>query len=131
MSTFQHDITEPLGLVIDYKEERLYWVDYGKGVVESIALNGKDRLQMFTVDQAKFFGITLYKKFIFATDQRENQLYVFDRQRMKHEVNFRVGAKPYDVMMYDDDVMKAGSCKCYPKFDPKNRHKLPKILSLS
>ena len=47
--------------------------------------------------------ITLFQNFLFATDQNENQLYVFDRDHSQHEVNFRLSAKPWGVMMYEEE----------------------------
>lgn len=37
------DLLSPSGLAIDFTEERLFWCDQRRGVVESIALDGSDR----------------------------------------------------------------------------------------
>jgi sugar lactone lactonase YvrE len=40
-------LSEPLGLTIDYDQGRLYWADPGQGSVESVDLNGGNRLTVF------------------------------------------------------------------------------------
>ncbi len=48
---------------------------------------------------------------MFVTDQRGKQLYVFNRERRDHEVNFGLGsAMPYGVIMYDrrGDIHRTG-----------------------
>lgn len=37
------DLLSPSGLAIDFTEERLYWCDQRRGVVESAAMDGSDR----------------------------------------------------------------------------------------
>lgn len=37
------DLLSPSGLAIDFTEERLFWCDQRRGVVESAALDGSDR----------------------------------------------------------------------------------------
>jgi len=55
------DIIQPMGVTIDYNEERVYWVDRGKGAIESISLDGSKRQRLFEVDGTRFFGIALYQ----------------------------------------------------------------------
>ncbi len=52
-----------------------------------------------------------FQTYLFVTDQKDNQLFVFDRQRRKHEVNFRVGAKPSDIKLYDSYAQESALCK--------------------
>lgn len=37
------DLLSPSGLAIDFTEERLFWCDQKRGVVESAAMDGSDR----------------------------------------------------------------------------------------
>ena len=64
--------------MIDYEEERLYWVDRGKGSVESISLNGRDRVSLFSVEESQLYGIALHQvRFVFHNISRIS-IIVFD-----------------------------------------------------
>ena len=64
--------------MIDYEEERLYWVDRGKGSVESISLNGRDRVSLFSVEESQLYGIALHQvRFVFPNISRIS-IIVFD-----------------------------------------------------
>ena len=54
-------LNRPLGLVMDFKQDRLYWVNSGVGGVESVDMYGHNRRLHFNVPGSNFFGITLYK----------------------------------------------------------------------
>ena len=49
-------------------------------------------------------SLCLFQNYIFATEQKDLQLYVFDAESERHEVKFSTGARPYDVLMYDDGI---------------------------
>ena len=50
-----------MGMVVDHVTEYVMWVDKIKGTIETVALSGDDRKQLFTVEDTRFFGITLYQ----------------------------------------------------------------------
>ena len=54
-------LNQPVGLVIDYKRDRLYWVDYADGTINSVDLVGQKRRSHIHMHGAKFFGIAIYE----------------------------------------------------------------------
>lgn len=59
-------LAKPLGMTIDYANDRLYWVDDFLGTIERVDIatasnRGTIQLSDFGIAQPKLFGIALYK----------------------------------------------------------------------
>lgn len=57
-------LSQPNGLVIDYKMEKLYWSDYFEKKIEVSDLNGKNRLMV--LPKPDVVGLTLVSDFRFV-----------------------------------------------------------------
>lgn len=52
-------LSRPFGMAIDFKIDRLFWIDYDRGVIGSIDLFGQNRRLHVQMVGAKFHGIAL------------------------------------------------------------------------
>jgi hypothetical protein len=56
------------GLTIDYKNERIYWVDAAFDKIESSTLDGNDRKEVKVNGLKHPFGITIFNENLYWTD---------------------------------------------------------------
>ncbi|XP_057653327.1 protein cueball [Diorhabda carinulata] len=96
-------IMTPVGLAIDYKEQRLYWADSRIGTVagriESISLDGKDRKLIAERTTMEPFGLAVDEDAIYWTDTNNNGLY----KLLKSETN--PYADPQKITSFSDIPM--------------------------
>lgn len=72
------DLKEPSGIAIDYKNNRLYWVDMGEGIhnkIESSRLDGKEREMVYHGIHTKPFGIAVGDSSVYWTDITNNAIW--------------------------------------------------------
>ena len=55
------DLGHPKGLVIDFADQVLYWVDSQKDTIESAEFNGNNRRLVAYQSGTLFYGIAIYK----------------------------------------------------------------------
>ena len=55
------DLGHPKGLVIDFADQVLYWVDSQKDTIESAEFNGNNRRLVAYQSGTLFYGIAVYK----------------------------------------------------------------------
>ncbi|CAH1102545.1 unnamed protein product [Psylliodes chrysocephalus] len=76
-------IMTPVGLAIDYKDQRLYWADSrigaAAGRIESIALDGTDRKLVIERNAMEPYGLAIGEDAIYWTDTNNNYLYKFPK----------------------------------------------------
>lgn len=106
------DMLSPRGMAIDYKENLLYWVDSHKNTIESVQFNGNSRRIIVSHAGAKFFGVALFEKYLFATEQIDGHLRIYDKNTGKGYINYQLGYIPYDVIMYDESSQPGNSSEC-------------------
>ncbi|CAG9830420.1 unnamed protein product, partial [Diabrotica balteata] len=72
-------IWTPVGLAIDYKNQRLYWADSrigsSTGRIESISLDGKERKLFMERNTVQPFGLAVDEEAVYWTDTNNNALY--------------------------------------------------------
>ncbi|KAJ8310212.1 hypothetical protein KUTeg_012077 [Tegillarca granosa] len=100
------DVHHPRGLAVDYDQNILYWVDSFKDTVESVEFNGNSRRILIVQPGTNFFGIALFKKFLFVTEQEEGHLRIFDKYSGKGYINYQLGYIPFGVIMYDEETQE-------------------------
>nr|KAG5696842.1 hypothetical protein BaRGS_030966 [Batillaria attramentaria] len=81
----EHFLSLPNALAIDFDNQRLYWADAGKDLVEYSDLDGNNRRKLYTVQDTHFFGLAFYKDKLYATDWTEEGL--CPNQRELHTQN--------------------------------------------
>lgn len=97
------NIVHPRGIAVDYEANSVYWVDSSKDTVETVEFNGNNRRIVLSLPNSNFFGIALYGKFLFMTEQEEGHLKIYDKITGKGYTNYKLGYTPYAIMMYDED----------------------------
>ncbi|XP_061194926.1 low-density lipoprotein receptor-related protein 4-like [Saccostrea echinata] len=102
----------PRGIAIDYKENVLYWVDSHKNTIESVQFNGNSRRIIVSQAGAKFFGVALFEKYLFVSEQLDGHLRIYDKNTGKGYINYQLGYIPYDVTMYDETLQPGNSSAC-------------------
>lgn len=98
------DIKHPRGLTIDYSEEVLYWVDSKKDTIESAGFLGNNRRVVAFQSATIFFGIAVFEKYLFVTEQMQGHLRVYDKKTGNNEINYQLGYIPDGIIMYDDTI---------------------------
>ena len=70
----------PNGIVIDYKEDRLYWIDAFTDTIESVDFEGGTREHMKTMrDIIHPFGLTILDNVLYWTDWKSAGVEKFDK----------------------------------------------------
>lgn len=72
------DLKMPSGIAIDYRNNRLYWVDMGEGIynkIESSRLDGKEREMVYNGTHTKPFGIAVDDSSVYWTDIINNAIW--------------------------------------------------------
>lgn len=76
-------LSSPVGLAIDYKDQRLYWADSRyestAGRIESIALDGSDRRLVVEKTTSHPYGLAVDEEAIYWTDTNNYVLYKFPK----------------------------------------------------
>lgn len=62
-----------------------------------------------------------FQKFLFATEQLDGHLRIYDKNTGKGYINYQLGYIPYDVLMYDESSQPGNSCKLINKEIELNR----------
>nr|XP_022289400.1 low-density lipoprotein receptor-related protein 4-like [Crassostrea virginica] len=106
------NLIAPRGMTIDYQENLLYWVDSIKNTIESVQFNGNSRRIIVSHAGAKFFGVAIFEKYLFATEQLDGHLRIYDKNTGKGYINYQLGYIPYDVIMYDESAQAGNSSEC-------------------
>ncbi|KAL3846516.1 hypothetical protein ACJMK2_017496 [Sinanodonta woodiana] len=102
----------PRGLAIDFVENTLYWVDSLKDTIESVEINGNGRRVVAHQDGTTFFGLALYGKYIFVTEQMKGHLRVYERATGNNVINYQLGYIPDGIVMYDEQMQPGNSSVC-------------------
>lgn len=102
----------PRGLVVSVAEQRLYWVDSDTDSVESVLFDGTQRRLVRTEPNTDFFGIALFKNFLFVTEQKNGVLKVYQQGGDQEPISFTLGNIPYGIVMYDEDQQPGDSGPC-------------------
>ncbi|XP_071510756.1 low-density lipoprotein receptor-related protein 6-like [Diadema antillarum] len=101
--TADPDLQQPGGLVIDYKEKRLYCGDIPTGVIYSMDYDGENRRSILTKVGAFFFDMAIFKDYIMWTDLRHNGIYVGNKKTGEPVQAYLGGEEQfYGIKMYAD-----------------------------
>lgn len=106
------DMRKPRGLLVDAKDNKIYWVDRGKHTVECIQFNGMGRRVIVQDDVSNFYGIALYQNYLFVTEQSEGLLKIYNKVSGKSETNYQLDHTPYGIIMYDGSSQPGNSDRC-------------------
>lgn len=90
------DLKMPSGIAIDYRNNRLYWVDMGEGIynkIESSRLDGKEREMVYNGTHTKPFGIAVDDSSVYWTDIINNAIW-------RLEKTFRTNSSPRKIRDY-------------------------------
>lgn len=61
-TTLSHSgLANPIGLAVDHKQQRLYWVDSIRGTVENMNYDGSDRQRVYLIAGGLLTSICVYK----------------------------------------------------------------------
>ncbi|XP_033760426.1 LOW QUALITY PROTEIN: low-density lipoprotein receptor-related protein 4-like [Pecten maximus] len=106
------DTIHPRGLAVDQSMNKLYWVDSGKDTIERVDFNGNNRKTLAQVQGTNFFGIALYKKYLFVTEQVEGHLRIYDKNSGNKYIDYQLGHRPYGIVMYHEDLQQGDRQQC-------------------
>ncbi|XP_064614875.1 low-density lipoprotein receptor-related protein 6-like isoform X2 [Liolophura sinensis] len=103
----------PRGLTVDHAENVLYWVDSGLDTVESVQFSGANRRQIASQPGSDFYGIALYKEYLFVTEQNEGHLRMYDKTKGTNYVNYNLDSTPYGIIMYEENLQEGDFDDCF------------------
>ncbi|KAH3870466.1 hypothetical protein DPMN_033654 [Dreissena polymorpha] len=109
------DIQHPRGITIDFTDDTLYWVDSKKDTVECAGFNGNNRRVVAHQAGTIFFGIAVYDKYVFVTEQMQGHLRVYDKLSENNEINYQLGYVPDGIVMYDETRQPGNTSACDAK----------------
>ncbi|KAL5004150.1 hypothetical protein ScPMuIL_017606 [Solemya velum] len=106
------NLGHPRGLSVDYEDNKLYWVDSQKDTIECVQFNGNNRRVVVVEDHTNFFGLALYKDYLFVTEQEKGHLRIYDKNNGANHINYQLGYIPYGIIMYDESLQTGNSSGC-------------------
>ncbi|XP_060590191.1 low-density lipoprotein receptor-related protein 4-like [Ruditapes philippinarum] len=109
------DIQHPRGITIDFNDDMLYWVDSKKDTIECAGFLGNNRRVVAYQSATIFFGIAVFQKYLFVTEQMQGHLRVYDKLTGNNEINYQLGYIPDGIIMYDDSLQAGNSSECDAK----------------
>ncbi|KAM7389104.1 hypothetical protein PAMP_023099 [Pampus punctatissimus] len=68
------NLVSPSGLTIDFTEDRLFWCDQRRGLVETAALDGSDRRTLLENQVGRPFDLAVFEDRIWISDREHQQL---------------------------------------------------------
>lgn len=95
----------PVGLCIDYENERLYWSDQHKHTVESVDFEGGTRQTVIHKELGQPSGLAIGSGRIFVINSIENVVKVYNKDVSTGILN-NTGATIFDVKVYDPKLRK-------------------------
>jgi len=100
----------PYGIELDRGNKRIFWVDAGYEIVESVNYNGSNRKILYQLHGLKPFGVVLVAPFLFLTDWETNQeLRKLDATTGKVLRSYGInGGKPMSIVAYDSTRQLSG-----------------------
>ncbi|XP_030855970.1 low-density lipoprotein receptor-related protein 5-like [Strongylocentrotus purpuratus] len=104
------------GLVIDYKEKRLYFADIARGIISSVDYDGGGIRQVISKPNSLFFEVTLYKDYIMWTELGPNQgIFISNKETGEAVRAFPMTEEVYGITMYADTRQKIihNPCRSY------------------
>ncbi|XP_060602099.1 low-density lipoprotein receptor 1-like [Ruditapes philippinarum] len=93
----------------------LYWVDSKKDTIECAGFLGNNRRVVAYQSATIFFGIAVFQKYLFVTEQMQGHLRVYDKLTGNNEINYQLGYIPDGIIMYDDSLQAGNSSECDAK----------------
>lgn len=87
-------INSPLAVVVDSFNERFYWTDYTRGSsykIESLSLNGTDKVTLVHGASKKPFGLTVDDNSIYFTDESDQKIFQINKITNQRTVVASIG----------------------------------------
>ncbi|KAA0202310.1 hypothetical protein HAZT_HAZT007753 [Hyalella azteca] len=101
----------PNGLALDYKSERLFWIDAQEKRLESCDLEG-ERRQVLVTDLPHPFGLALMNSFVYWTDWNRSSIEMADKIFGKPQAVIRTDIRePMEIVSIRSDLQE-GSNSC-------------------
>ncbi|GAB1603458.1 low-density lipoprotein receptor-related protein 4-like isoform X1 [Argonauta hians] len=109
-----NNMRRPRGLVIDAKENKIYWVDNGQDTIECIQFNGRKRRVIVKDSRTDFYGIALYQNLLFVTEHGHSNghLNVYNKLTGNLIISYTLTHIPYGIIMYDEAGQPGDSGRC-------------------
>lgn len=111
---------KPIGIAIDYTEQRLYWTDIKEGIyysLESTNLSGSERQVVYEGTHVKPFGVAVDSEAIYWTDLNNNILWMMskhDKEAVPKEIRHFKG-KPMGIITKNVQIKTLPDCDVLSK----------------
>lgn len=113
----QKDLTYPNGLALDWPNERLYWLDDKRKMIESIRLDGTDRRQVLKNLNKSPHGIAVFQNSIYWSDKAAKSIEYCDKFTGKHRQTLirdrKVFGKGYPIDQTNSSKFNANCFACH------------------
>ena len=92
-------LQHPNDIIVDYTDNKIYWLDAGLDVVGKADLDGRNIKQSAVISNSKLFAIALYNNMIYLTDWTTKSIKWMDKEGFKdHGKFYKSSSSVIDIM---------------------------------
>ncbi|XP_063406226.1 low-density lipoprotein receptor-related protein 6-like [Mytilus trossulus] len=111
-----HGLIRPVSITVDTTSNRIYWTDPIRGTIESCDFYGNDRKVLRTDTNAQYYGIEVYKNFVFVSETSKNEILVFsDTDGSPVSDPYGPGVKVSSIGYYTNENQVVSNAACATK----------------
>lgn len=107
-----HNVQWPNGLALDWPNERLYWVDAKRELIESSKLDGTDRRLVIAESTKHPYGLAVFNDRIYWSDWDSKNIQACDKFTGKHREILARDNVIYGIHVYHAHVNRAAPNHC-------------------
>ncbi|VDI55163.1 low-density lipoprotein receptor-related protein 4, partial [Mytilus galloprovincialis] len=111
-----HGLILPVSITVDTTNNRIYWTDPIRGTIESCDFYGNNRKVLRTDINAQYYGIEVYKNFVFVSETSKNEMLVFsDTDGRQVSDPYGPGVKVLSIGYYTNENQVVNNAACATK----------------
>ncbi|XP_071143802.1 low-density lipoprotein receptor-related protein 6-like isoform X2 [Mytilus edulis] len=111
-----HGLILPVSITVDTTNNRIYWTDPIRGTIESCDFYGNNRKVLRTDINAQYYGIEVYKNFVFVSETSKNEILVFsDTDGRQVSDPYGPGVKVLSIGYYTNENQVVNNAACATK----------------
>ncbi|KAL3891041.1 hypothetical protein ACJMK2_003304 [Sinanodonta woodiana] len=103
------NLLHPYSITADCAYKQLYFIDVGRQTLETVSYEGKDRKVVFKQTYSYFFGLAVFKDYLYVTDTNYDKLYFLNKTDGKElqKSLYKDEVKYFVVTVFHPDAQNA------------------------